>query len=202
MARPPSIEDDKLTDLIVAVFRERGFVGTAIGDLSTASGLRRASLYHRFPAGKEQMAEVALDTVGRRFRRILEPMREDADVAAGIAETARRLGEFYGAGALSCVLDTMTLAGAPAEIRDRARSLATAWIDAMTDAARRAGHRPDAALRAAKDAFVRIEGALVLGRVTGDTGAFAEAVALLPTLLMPEAADERSGASLGAELHP
>jgi TetR/AcrR family transcriptional regulator, lmrAB and yxaGH operons repressor len=185
MARPPSIEDDKLTDLIVSVFRERGFVGTAINDLSAASGLQRASLYHRFPAGKEQMAEVALTTVGHRFGWILEPMREDTDVARGIAETGRRLGEFYGAGALSCVLDTMTLAGAPAEVRDHARSLAATWIESMTDAARRAGHRPDAALRAAKDAFVRIEGALVLSRVTGDTGAFAEAVALLPTLLTP-----------------
>ncbi|MCE3552346.1 TetR/AcrR family transcriptional regulator [Pseudonocardia sp. RS11V-5] len=189
MARPPSIEDDKLIDLIVSVFREKGFDGTAIGDLSAASGLQRASLYHRFPEGKEQMAEVALGKVGQRFGWILEPMREDPEVARGIAETARRIGEFYGAGALSCVLDTMTLAGAPTAVRDHARSLAAAWIDAMTDAARRAGHRPDAALRAAKDAFVRIEGALVLGRVTGDTGAFAEAVALLPTLLVPEAAD-------------
>ncbi|MBW0102286.1 TetR/AcrR family transcriptional regulator [Pseudonocardia sp. KRD291] len=186
MARPPSIDDDLLIDLIVSVFREKGFDGTAIGDLSAASGLQRASLYHRFPRGKEQMAEAALDAVGKRFGWILEPMREDPTVTRGVTETARRLGEFYGAGSLSCVLDTMTLAGAPPGIRDHARSLATAWIDAMTDASRRAGRRPDAAVRAAEDAFVRIEGALVLGRVTGNTGAFHETVALLPALLVPE----------------
>jgi TetR/AcrR family transcriptional regulator, lmrAB and yxaGH operons repressor len=181
--RPPSIDDHALVDLIVSVFREKGFTGTAIGDLSTASGLQRASLYHRFPGGKEQMAGVVLTTIGERFARILEPMRDDPDVARGVAETAQRLGEFYGAGALSCVLDTMTLAGAPAELRDHARALATAWLDAMADAARRAGRSPDGARRAAEDAFVRVEGALVLGRVTGDTRAFADALALLPRLL-------------------
>ncbi|MEJ2884823.1 TetR/AcrR family transcriptional regulator [Actinomycetospora aeridis] len=186
MPRPPAIADEALVDVIVSVFRAKGFEGTAIGDLAAAAGLQRASLYHRFPGGKAQMADVVLDTVEQRFAQVLAPMREDADVARGIAETARRLGEFYAAGALSCVLDSMTLAGAPAPLRDHARSLATAWIEAMSDAARRAGHRPDAALRAAKDAFVRIEGALVLARVTGDTGAFAETVALLPALLSPE----------------
>lgn len=185
MPRPPSVDEDQLVDLIVAVFREKGFEGTGIGDLAAASGLQRASLYHRFPAGKEQMAQVALTRVGQRFDGVLAPLRDDPDVARGVAETARRLGEFYGAGALSCVLDTMTLAGAPAPLRDHARSLAAAWIDAMTAAARRAGHRPEAAVRAARDAFVRLEGALVLGRVTGDTGIFAETLALLPSLLVP-----------------
>ncbi|TDQ65323.1 TetR family transcriptional regulator [Actinomycetospora succinea] len=187
MPRPPSIDEDQLADLIVSVFREKGFDGTGIGDLSAATGLQRASLYHRFPEGKEQMAQAALTTVERRFGWVLAPMRDDPDVGAGIAETARRLGAFYEAGALSCVLDTMTLAGAPAALRDHARSLATAWLEAMTDASRRAGRRPEAAVRAARDAFVRIEGALVLARVTGDTGVFAETVALLPSLLTPEA---------------
>jgi TetR/AcrR family transcriptional regulator, lmrAB and yxaGH operons repressor len=186
MARPPSIAEDTLVDLIVSVFREKGFEGTAIGDLTAASGLQRASLYHRYPGGKEQMAEVALTKVGERFTWILAPMREDPDVVRGIAETARRIGDFYGAGALSCVLDSMTLTGAPATVREHARALAAAWIEAMADGARRAGHRPEAALHAAKAAFVRIEGALVLARVTGDTGAFAEAVALLPTVLTPQ----------------
>jgi AcrR family transcriptional regulator len=183
MARPPSIDEADLLDLLVSVFREKGFDGTAIGDLSAASGLQRASLYHRFPDGKEQMADAVLAKVGKRFLWILEPMRDDEDLARGMGETARRLGDFYGAGALSCVLDTMTLAGTPEKVREHARSLAKTWIDVMTDASRRAGLLPDEAVRAAKDAFLRIEGALVLARVTGDTEVFDETVALLPSIL-------------------
>ncbi|WNV88008.1 TetR/AcrR family transcriptional regulator [Umezawaea sp. Da 62-37] len=186
MARPPSIDEAELLDALIAVFRDKGFDGTAIGDLSSASGLQRASLYHRYPDGKEGMAEAVLAEVGRRFRWILQPMGEDEDLARGIAETAGRLGDFYGAGALSCVLDTMTLAGTPEKVRDQARALAKTWIDVMAEASRRAGREPDEALRAAKNAFLRIEGALVLGRVLGDTSAFAESVALMPSILVPE----------------
>ena len=185
MARPPSINEADLLDLLVRAFREKGFDGTAIGDLSAVSGLQRASLYHRFPDGKEGMAGAVLAEVGARFLWILAPMREDQDVARGVDETARRLGDFYGAGALSCVLDTMTLAGAPDRVREQARSLAKTWIEAMAEASRRAGRRPDEAMRAARDAFLRVEGSLVLARVLGDTDAFAEAVALLPNLLVP-----------------
>ncbi|MGW2773462.1 TetR/AcrR family transcriptional regulator [Streptomyces olivaceoviridis] len=186
MARPPSIDEAQLLDLLMPVFREKGFEGALIGDLSAASGLQRASLYHRFPAGKEGIAEAVLTKVGDRFLWILEPMRTDSDVSRGTEETARRLSDFYGAGALSCVLDTMTLAGAPEKVREHARSLAMTWIEAMTEAAQRAGCRPEDAQRAAKDAFLRIEGALVLARVLGDTEPFAQAVALLPRLLAPE----------------
>jgi TetR/AcrR family transcriptional repressor of lmrAB and yxaGH operons len=186
MARPPSIDDAELLDRLVATFRERGLDGTSIGELSTATGLQRASLYHRFPDGKEGMADAVLTEVGRRFLWILAPMSEDADVSRGIAETARRLGEFYGAGALSCVLDTMTLAGAPQQIRDHAHALAKVWIDEMAKASHRAGRSPKEALRAAKDVFLRIEGSLVLARVIGEQDAFAEAVAIMPSLLMPD----------------
>ncbi|WP_440064173.1 TetR/AcrR family transcriptional regulator [Streptosporangium sp. OZ121] len=185
MARLPSIDQARLLDLLLPVFREKGFDGTVIGDLSAASGLQRASLYHRFPAGKEEIADAVLTMVGERFLWILEPMRTDSEVARGIAETARRLSDFYGAGALSCVLDTMTLAGTPAKVRDHARSLAVTWIDAMAEAAQRAGRQPEDARSASNDAFLRIEGALVLARVLGETRAFTETVALLPSLLMP-----------------
>ncbi|MFD0305265.1 TetR/AcrR family transcriptional regulator [Streptomyces sp. NPDC127119] len=186
MARPPSIGEAQLLDLLMPVFREKGFEGALIGDLSAASGLQRASLYHRFPAGKEGIAEAVLTAVGERFLWILEPLRTESDVSQGMDETARRLSDFYGAGALSCVLDTMTLAGAPAKVREHARSLAVTWIEAMVEAAQRAGRGPDDARRVAKDVFLRIEGALVLARVLGDTEPFTEAVALLPTLLAPE----------------
>ncbi|MBF6173939.1 TetR/AcrR family transcriptional regulator [Nocardia blacklockiae] len=187
MARPPSIDEPALLGQLVSVFRDKGFVGAALTDLTQASGLQRASLYHRYPGGKEQMAEAVLDQVGERFRWILAPLAEDEDVERGVCETADRLGDFYGAGTLACVLESMTLGGAPQSVRDHARSLAQAWIDAMAHASRRAGHSPAEAKRAAREAFLRIEGALVLARVTGDTDAFIETLALLPSLLLPQA---------------
>jgi AcrR family transcriptional regulator len=64
MPRPRSIEEDDLIGRLARVFREVGFEGASLSILAQATGLQRASLYHRFPGGKQQMAEEVLTTTG------------------------------------------------------------------------------------------------------------------------------------------
>lgn len=45
MARPRSFDSDVVLDKAAAAFRKKGFDGTSVEDLETATGLRRASLY-------------------------------------------------------------------------------------------------------------------------------------------------------------
>jgi TetR/AcrR family transcriptional regulator, lmrAB and yxaGH operons repressor len=184
MARPRSVADDELYDRLAEVFRAAGYEGASLGALAEAAGLRRASLYHRFPGGKAQMAEAVLERVRHLFDQVLEPLRTDPDPRAGIAGTAKRFDEFYGGGVLSCVLDTLPLSGAPHAVRAKAAEVAEACIAAMADAARRAG-RPAADARiAAEDAFARIEGGLVYGRLFADGAPFQRALANLPNQLL------------------
>jgi TetR/AcrR family transcriptional repressor of lmrAB and yxaGH operons len=184
MARPQTVPDDELFDRLAQVFRVAGFEGASLAALADGARLRRASLYHRFPEGKVQMAEAVMGRVSDRFTRALEPMVSDPDVAAGVAESARRISEIYADGLLPCVLDTLTLSGAPDGIRASAARITTAWIDAMATAARRGGVAAPAAQRAAEDAFIRIEGSLVLARLQGDPSAFRKAIAELPRMLL------------------
>ncbi|HEY2101122.1 MAG TPA: helix-turn-helix domain-containing protein [Pseudonocardia sp.] len=186
MPRPQSVHDDELLARLAEVFRMAGFEGASLGALAEAAQLRRASLYHRFPQGKAQMAEAVLDRVEVLFDDVLEPMRTEADVTAGVTETARRIGGFYGGGLLPCVLDTLTLAGTPDAVRARAAGVARVWIDAMAAAAVRAGRPEESARASAEDAFVHIEGGLVFGRLFGDPAAFRRALADLPRLLLDE----------------
>jgi TetR/AcrR family transcriptional regulator, lmrAB and yxaGH operons repressor len=57
MARTQSISEADLIGRLSLVFRDRGYEGAALADLASAAGLKKASLYHRFPGGKQQMAE-------------------------------------------------------------------------------------------------------------------------------------------------
>ena len=43
------------------VFRQYGYEGATLARLSAATGLRKASLYHHFPKGKEKMAAAVLN---------------------------------------------------------------------------------------------------------------------------------------------
>ena len=46
-------------DRITAVFRKWGYEGATLRMISEATGLGRASLYHHFPGGKDDMARAA-----------------------------------------------------------------------------------------------------------------------------------------------
>lgn len=184
MARTPTVLDDELLDRIADVFRDAGYDGASLGALAAATGLQRASLYHRFPNGKAQMAEAVLGRVRRAFDWLLEPMRTESDPRTGIAESAARIGGFYGGGTLSCVLDTLPLSGAPDSVRAKATEVADLWIATMADAARRGGRPAPEAHPAAQDAFVQVLGGLVYGRLFGDRGPFQRALTQLPDLLL------------------
>ncbi|GAA5135884.1 TetR/AcrR family transcriptional regulator [Pseudonocardia adelaidensis] len=184
MPRPQTVPDDELFDRLAEVFRVAGFEGASLGALADGARLQRASLYHRFPDGKVQMAEAVMGRVRERFTRALEPMTSDPDVTAGVVESGRRISAIYADGTLPCVLDTLTLSGAPESVRASAAEITAAWIDAMAAAGGRGGASPDAARAAAEDAFVRIEGSLVLARLRGDPTAFRRAITELPQMLL------------------
>ena len=184
MPRPPTIPDEELFDRLAAVFRTTGFEGASLGALADAAGLQRASLYHRFPEGKTQMAEAVMVRARAIFTDAVAPMGSDPDLLAGITETGRRLSAIYGDGTLPCALDTLTLSGAPESVRALAADVTSVWIDAMTGAAARGGMAPEPARHAAEDAFARIEGGLVLARLRVDPAPFRRAIAELPRLLL------------------
>src|SRR5687767_10224005 len=127
MPRPQTVPDDELFDRLAEVFRVAGFEGASLGALADGAQLRRASLYHRFPGGKTQMAEAVMGRVRAHFERAVAPMTSDPDVAAGVAESARRISQIYGDGLLPCVLDTLTLSGAPDSIRAIAADITATW---------------------------------------------------------------------------
>jgi TetR/AcrR family transcriptional repressor of lmrAB and yxaGH operons len=54
-------QKSEIVDQLFLVFRDRGYEGASLADLSEATGLGKSSLYHHFPGGKEQMAEAVLE---------------------------------------------------------------------------------------------------------------------------------------------
>ncbi len=50
----------QLISILDDVFRRRGYEGATLAELSRACGLGKASLYHHFPGGKDEMANLLL----------------------------------------------------------------------------------------------------------------------------------------------
>jgi AcrR family transcriptional regulator len=178
------VTEDVLLEKIAEVFRSYGYEGASIRLLSEATGLERASLYHRFPGGKEEMAAAIVARTCAWFEEyVFVPLREETGLDKRLRRVAANLRDFYRRGTLWCVLDSMTLGGGSESVRAGVRAAYGAWLDAFDRAAREAGMPAPAARARAQQALIEIEGSLVVARVTGDSKPFLGVVKKLPELL-------------------
>ena len=178
------VTGDVLLEKIAEVFRVYGYEGASIRLLAQATGLERASLYHRFPGGKEDMAAAIVARTGEWFEQhVFAPLQAGGSPAERLRRVAANLRDFYRRGTLWCVLDAMTLGGGPAAIRETVRGAYSAWLGAFERIAREAGMPASQARSRAQQALIEIEGSLVVARVTGDSRPFLRVVQNLPALL-------------------
>lgn len=178
------VSDERLVDVLAEVFRTYGEEGASLSRLSAATGLQRASLYHRFPGGKDEMLLAVLRRVDQRFEHdVLAPLADSDEPSRRIKRAVARLREFYGGGQKSCLYDTLSLQGGGEALRAHIRRSLEAWIDAFAALAREAGLAPGVARRRAEDALVRIQGSLVVARIREDPRVFERMLGELPALL-------------------
>jgi AcrR family transcriptional regulator len=174
MPRPQSVNDEVLLGKITEVFREFGYAGTSLSTLSLATGLKKASLYHRFPRGKEQMAAEVLSAAGQWLEdEILGPLRSDADPKDRITQMAKKLQTFYDGGRKACLLNLLSSSqNQPGYFGDGIKATLKKWIAALVQVGVDAGFNKKTATFRAQRTLVLIEGSLVLSRGLGETTPF------------------------------
>lgn len=181
--RPAKATDDEIFARLNDVFRRKGYEGASYADLMAATGLVKASLYHRFPGGKEEMVDAILSQVDRTFSEyVLRPAWEEGPPRERARRMALRLGEFYGSGRRWCLLDTLTISSKPRTMRHARRSMGF-WVQSFERVSREAGLPPALARQRAEDAVSAIEGALIVSRVQKNRRPFIRALASLPARL-------------------
>jgi len=163
-------------------FRRHGYDGTSLTTIAEATGLGRASLYHHFPGGKDEMVGAALDDVEAMVeQRIIAALRRaNQSPEQRLKKMAEELDLFHQGGRAACLCGLLALT-APS-LRPRVRKIFGRWLDALTDLAEAAGNsRPRAA---AEDALAKIEGALILAAAQESKRPFRRALRDLPGLLL------------------
>ncbi|WP_456428804.1 TetR/AcrR family transcriptional regulator [Rhodocaloribacter sp.] len=176
---------DSVTDKLIDVFRSHGYEGASLSLLAEATGLKRASLYYRFPGGKREMAEAVLAEVNDFFAaHVVGPLLSAEEPGARVRLAVQGLKAFYEDGRKSCLLDVLSLGEGGALFRPLICRMFTALKDALAAVARDSGHDPVTAERLAEEAVIRIQGALVLARGCNDPTPFLRVVDDLPAFLL------------------
>lgn len=176
--RPVKVGADAVAAGLVDGFRASGYAGASMRDLCAATGLRSASLYHRFGDGKQGMAAAALDHAGDAFAaQVVAPLTAPGDPSERLATSAAGVAGFYAGGELACLLAVLTLSDAPEAVRARIAAAFARWRDALAAVLGEAGAAEADAL--AQDRIAALQGALILARAGQGRDAFARAVARL-----------------------
>ncbi|MFM7336330.1 MAG: TetR/AcrR family transcriptional regulator [Tabrizicola sp.] len=190
MARPRSVTEDDLLARLARVFSEVGYEGASLAALAEATGLQKASLYHRFPGGKKQMADEVLASTGSWLQsHILAPLAGPGTPAERLAIVAANLDGFYQGGSRACLLNMLS----SPRIEDgpfapAIRQAFEALIAGLAAVARESGASDDDTRRRAERAVMLLQGALVLSRGTGSTAPFRAVLAAFPTEILSNGA--------------
>lgn len=177
---------------LTRVIRRLGYDGASLAELSKATGLGKSSLYHHFPAGKDDMVRAVLEQLGEELEGALyAPLRAPGPASARIAQMLATLDAFYRGGRESCVLGNLVLGTSRPRFRDTLASIFERWIDALTSALVDGGIAREVARARAEDAVVRVEGALVLAGAMHDPAPFERTLARLRDELLAPVAPRR-----------
>lgn len=165
---------DEVLERLTEVFRCTGYEGASLVRLAEAAGLKKASLYHRFPGGKEEMAQAVLGEAGAWLEaHVLAPLAADAPPRERLLGMLDAVGTFYDGGRKACLLETFSLDPASGNpLATAVRAALEAWRAALARCLEAAGRSPAAAEREAETFLAHLQGALVLTRGLGTTGPF------------------------------
>ena len=181
--RPAKVSDKELFGRLTEVFRRKGYDGASYADLMEATGLVKASLYHRFPGGKEEMVGAIQSEVDRHFAEyVLASAMEQGEPKERARRMARRLREFYDSGKAWCLLDTLSLTDSRATLAHARKSMEF-WVERFARVGRDAGLSAGVARKRAEEAVAAIEGGLVVARVLKNRRPFLRMLAGLPKKL-------------------
>jgi TetR/AcrR family transcriptional regulator, lmrAB and yxaGH operons repressor len=182
MARPKNIDTAARTaalmDGVIETFKRKGYDGASLSDLGAATGLAKASFYHRFPSGKPEIGRAALAESGKRFTQaVLRPLQSDAPPSERLRAMYDGVLDYYSGSTQACLMNTMTLGDGAALYGKDIKHTIAAWqkliAACFTDVSE------EQARTRAQDIIIRIQGALVLARMSGREDVLAEVVAAL-----------------------
>ena len=181
------VTKDAVLARLLAAFRDHGYDGASLAELSAATGLGKSSLYHHFPGGKADMAEQVLTHLDALLEAALfEPLRGAGTPQKKLEGMLDAVDAFYEGGRRACLLERLTASVDRRTFRRPLAAAFTKWMLAVETLVREAGLSKATARARAETLVVRVEGALVVGAGVEDPAVFQRTLAdLRRTLLRP-----------------
>jgi TetR/AcrR family transcriptional regulator, lmrAB and yxaGH operons repressor len=169
---------------LLQLFRQYGYDGATLAKISETTGLGKASLYHHFPGGKDEMVSAVLDYLdGWVSQNILTALQGQGTVQERLQRMCDRLSQLYEDGHQPCLSATLLLGSSRDLFHEKVEQRYRNLIAAVAQVLVAEGWPETLARQRGEDAIVAIQGSLILSQGLGDTQAFQRIMAQLPQQL-------------------
>jgi len=173
---------------LLQLFRQYGYDGTTLSKISEATGLGKASLYHHFPGGKDEMVQTVLDYLEQWLTaNILSALQGEGDALTRFQRMGDRLNTLYEGGNQPCIFAILLMGSARDTFHASVSALLRAWLDAMAGVLVESGMDAALARQRAEDGAIAIQGSLILSRGVDDPTIFQRVIQQLPANLCQSA---------------
>jgi len=172
--RPQKILDTDMIAGLTKVFRDKGYEGASLNDLADVTGLKKASLYHRFPNGKQEMAESVLNYIDQWVDdNIFFPlMDENQPTKLRLKEALKNIGILYNGGENTCVLRAFSMQGGLSLFEQQIKSGMEKWISAFNALGISLQLTSIQSHQNAVQTLIELQGSLIVTRGLADTNIF------------------------------
>ena len=170
---------------LLSIFREYGYEGASLSKISERTGLGKASLYHHFPNGKQQMAQEVLSYLEQwREDHIFIHLQSNASPIERLEALTYSLKQVYENGHVACILAVLTLSEAHQIFLPQIQPVFTRLIESISVVLQDAGISEEQAFERAQDTVIRIQGSLILSRALQSPKPFLQLMDKLPKQLL------------------
>ena len=169
-----TIDDTSLVRALLDVFRTHGYEGATLALLSKTTGLKKSSLYHRFPAGKDDMVNAVVRYVNTQLQEnIIAPLLNSSESPEQrFKNMLSTIDAYYENGSKNCLWNVLNLGEIKTETKAALNSDYCEWLSALIKLGEEAGMTHEQATLKSKHFLITIEGSLVIQRVTSDLDTF------------------------------
>ncbi len=172
--RPQKVQEEQMLEGLMSVLRSKGYDGASLMELANAAGLKKASLYHRYPGGKKDMTSAVLTYMEEWIRDNIYKILTDQDKAMNIRleEAIKSIRTIYNDGQEVCMYRSLSLDSGIALFGAQIREGINLWIESFKHFGMEKGMIEAKAINKANQTFIDIQGSLVLSKSMGLTKPF------------------------------
>lgn len=176
--RPQKIDDQALLNNLMNVITAKGYEGASLNELADASGLKKASLYHRFPGGKKDIAIAVLNFIREWIDKTIIKVLGNSELPPEVKleKGLKNIEELYRGGKSTCILRALSMENGFSLFKSELAIAADDWLLSFEKLGTDFGMKRSDAKRTSIEVLTKIQGSLVVSKLMNDDEVFKKAL--------------------------